>query len=112
VKSNPYLLFIEIKLKHYITNNNKEERIHKKSLIKMNEFRIDDYLMNSDNWIFPQQIDYSTNQTQFIELSNVHHDIPLSNEIHSNTYNLPSSSSMLYDLPLPQTASTTLRLDK
>jgi hypothetical protein len=83
-----------------------------KSSIEMNDFRIDDYLTNSDHWIFPQQIDYSTNQAQFIELSNVHHDIHLSNEINSNTFNLPAPSSIMYDFPLPQNSSSTLRLDK
>jgi hypothetical protein len=78
----------------------------------MNEFHIDDCLINSDHffinsWNFPQQIDYTTNQSQFVELSNVHHDIPSSNEINSTSF---TPSTIIYDLQIPQNSS--LRLDK
>jgi hypothetical protein len=78
----------------------------------MNEFHIDDYLTNPD-WNFPPQIDYSIHQSQFVELSNIHHNIPLSNEINSNSLNLPPPSpAMVYDLQLQQNSSSNLRLTK
>ncbi len=79
----------------------------------MNEFHMDDYLANPDNWNFPQQIDYSINQSQFVELSNVHHNISLSNETNSNTVNLPPPSpAMIYNLQLPENSSSNLKLNK
>lgn len=81
----------------------------------MNEFYIDDYLVNPESWNFSQQHDYSINPTQFVELSNVHSNISLLNETNLNTINLSSSSppsSMIYDLPLPQNSSSNLRLKK
>jgi hypothetical protein len=76
----------------------------------MNEYHIDDYLANPNNWNFPPQIDY---QSQFIELSNIHHNIPLSNEINSNHLNLPPPSpTMVYDLQSQQNSSSNLRLIK
>jgi hypothetical protein len=74
---------------------------------------MDDYLANPDNWNFPQQIDYSINQSQFVELSNVHHNISLSNETNSNTVNLPPPSpAMIYNLQLPENSSSNLKLNK
>ncbi len=70
---------------------------------------MDDYLVNPDNWNFTQQIDY---QSEYVELSNVHENIPLVNDINSNIIN-HSSSTMIYDLPLPQQhSSSNLRLKK
>jgi len=109
VKSNPYTsLFIEIKIKHItyqiITKENRHPK--KKQSIGMNEFHINEYFANSDNWNFPQQIHYSTNQSQFVELSNVY----LSNEFDSNTCNLPPPSTIIHNLQLPENSSSTLRL--
>jgi hypothetical protein len=79
----------------------------------MNEFHIGDYLATPDNWNFPQQIDYSINQSQFVELSNVHHNISLSNETDCNTFNLPPPSpTIIYDSQLSQNSSSNLRLNK
>ncbi|CAF1342323.1 unnamed protein product [Rotaria magnacalcarata] len=76
----------------------------------MNALRIDDYLTNSDNWHFPQQIDYAINQSQFIELSNINYDYPLSNEVDSNTFHLTTPPTMRYDvLQLPENSSSTLK---
>jgi hypothetical protein len=79
----------------------------------MNEFHIDDYLANTNNWNFPEQIDYTINQSQFVELSNVHQHISLSNNTNSNTFNLPSLSTMIYDSSqLTENSSSNLRLKK
>ncbi|CAF1111226.1 unnamed protein product [Rotaria sordida] len=75
----------------------------------MNGFHIDDYLMNSDNWNISQQIDYSINQSQFVELSNVNYDYQVSNEINLNHFNLTQPSTTIYDLQLPQNSSSTLK---
>jgi hypothetical protein len=75
----------------------------------MNGCHMDDYIVNPDNWNFTQQIDY---QSEYVELSNVHENIPLVNDINSNIVN-HSSSTMIYDLPLPQQHSpSNLRLKK
>jgi hypothetical protein len=74
----------------------------------MNGYHIDDYLSNPDNWNFSQQIDYSIIQSEFVELSNVHENIPLVNEINSNTFNLPSST-MAYDFQSTQNSSSKLK---
>ncbi len=76
----------------------------------MHEFHIDDYLANANNWHFPQQIGYMTNQSQFVELSNVHQHISLSDNTNSNTFNIPSLSTMIYDSSqLTENSSSNLR---
>ncbi len=69
---------------------------------------MDDYLANTDNWNFTQHIDY---QSEYVELSNVHENVPLVNDINSNIVN-HSTSTMVYNLPLPESLSSNLRLNK
>lgn len=78
----------------------------------MNVFHMDDYLMNSDNWHFPQQVDYSINQSQFVELSNVNYDYQLNNQLNANALNnFSSASTIKYDLQLPENSSSSLKLN-
>ena len=74
----------------------------------MNRCHMDDYLANTDNWNFTQHIDY---QSEYVELSNVHENVPLVNDINSNIVN-HSTSTMVYNLPLPESLSSSLRLNK
>ena len=70
----------------------------------------DDYLVNSNNWNFTQHIDY---HTEYLELSNVHENLPVVNQINSNIVN-HQISTMVYDLPLPvpeDSSSNNLRLN-
>ncbi|CAF0843209.1 unnamed protein product [Adineta steineri] len=71
----------------------------------MNEFHTNDYLINSNDWNISQEINYSTNQSQFIELSNVHHNLSYSNDIQSNTLNLPATSTMICNIELQDNSS-------
>lgn len=80
----------------------------------MNGCHINDYLTNPDNWNFSEQTDYSIiNQSEFVELSNVHENIPVINDINSNNFNLTlPPSTMVYDLQLSQNSSSNLRLQQ
>jgi len=72
-------------------------------VIEMSGCLMDGYLVNSENWNFHQQIDYSINQVEFVDLSNVHEHISFENEINSNNFNHPlPSPTMVYELPLSQ----------
>lgn len=55
----------------------------------MNACSFEDYFVNSDNWNFHPQIEYSHPQVDFVELSNVQENIPAVN------------SSLEYDGPYP-----------
>ena len=77
-----------------------KKKKEKEQSIEMNELHVDDYLMHSNNYNISQQANYSTNQSQFVELPNVYYDNSLSND-----YNLTSSSTMIYDLQLPENSS-------
>ncbi|UJR08734.1 hypothetical protein I4U23_012991 [Adineta vaga] len=88
-----------------INRNQKDRKKKEKQSMEMNEFHVEDYQVSPDYWNISQQINYSPNQTQFIELSNVHNDISLTNEIHTNTYHLSTPQTIIYNLQLPENSS-------
>ena len=55
----------------------------------MNSCSFEDYFVNSDNWNYHSQIEYSHPQVDFVELANVQENIPAVN------------SSLVYDGPYP-----------